>query len=244
MTNNLFEILDLDGTHADRALGTPAATTKPLLIKSEESTPIVTPVTTPVVISPAITQPPIPLPTRSTVSLNMDEMQNCLRLPATKPSYTFANLQKGIKTIETALHGTDWKRALDEATRLCFTILMIAFIMARHAHPLFPSLPDWGVIARMRTPLLRDDCLYENTTRKSGEPFWHSSCFIDGQLMLGTDGDSHTLYIKNANNTWTRLQMDVSPEVQKVIEQRIQRIQKDGADATAIDNKIWDLTIR
>lgn len=173
--------------------------------------------------------------------LDLDQMQTQLTLPADQDvSHTFEEVSKCIETVDHALQGTNWRMALDHLTKLTFTILIIAFIMARRAHPDFPSLADWGVIARMRGPFLRDRCLYENPRRKTGEPRWSPRCFPDSQLMLGTGVDHGTLYIKNSNDTWTRLKMLVSEDINKWITGQLEREQTSELQTNKFNTEMWD----
>lgn len=177
--------------------------------------------------------------------LDLDVMQAALTLnEAEAPSYTFEQVAKCIQTVDTALQGTNWEGALDHVTRLCFTVLIITFIMARRAYPGFPALADWGVIARMQGPYLSQNCLYTDANSKSGEPRWAAACFPNDQLMLGTGVDHKTLYIKNSNDTWTRLKMLASSDIVKWIEQQVEREKTDELITVKMNTEFWDETGR
>lgn len=155
--------------------------------------------------------------------------------------YSYTELKHCIKTVETALRGTDWETALNEATRLCFSILWIGFVMAKHAHPSFPTMADWGVIARMRMPLLKERCLFENMNRNSGEPRWHPSCFGEGALMLGTGVDQKVLYVKSSSSKWVRVALELSESFVGILGDRLKKAQESQESSQEIDQNIWNL---
>lgn len=192
-----------------------------------------------VVLGGGVVNPTQSWPEAATVgmgSLNLRKLEEQLTLPANLDTHSYGELKKCINTVESALKATNWQRALDKATRLCFTVLVIAFIMARHADPTFPALADWGVIARMRSPFLNGrECLVEHQDRAAGEPLWQAKCFEDDQLFLGTGQDANTLFIKNADNTWTKLDLLVTPEVRAALEGRFDTERQ----SASINNQIW-----
>lgn len=160
-----------------------------------------------------------------------------------KESYEFEELRNCINTVETALRGTNWEQALHEATRLAFSCLWIGFIMAKHAHPTFPTMADWGVLARMKTPFLTKRCLYERRDRKYGEPQWDASCFHEGQLVLGTDADADQLYLRTKQGRWARVQLEVSADIKQMMVTQLKREQDrySGEPSHEIDSQIWKL---
>lgn len=182
-------------------------------------------------------------------SVNIDQIMNALNDPTqggdTAESYKFEDLRACINTVETALRGTNWEQALNDATRLAFSCLWVGFSMARHAHPTFPSMADWGVLARMKTPLLSKRCLYERQNRKFGEPQWDASCFHEGQLVLGTDDDSEQLYVRTKSGRWSRVQLAVSPDIKDLMIKQLKseqtRYTGDDDDSTRIDNELWEI---
>lgn len=155
-------------------------------------------------------------------NIHLTKLSEMLKQPATATSFQYGDLKNCISVVETALRGTNWEQALKEATQLCLSCLWIAFMMARHAHPTFPNMADWGVIARMKTPLLCTKCLFEDTKRELGAPRWHASCFTDGQLFHGEGMDEHQVYVKTDTDKWVRVMgMITSPEVKEMLEKRI-----------------------
>lgn len=182
----------------------------------------------------------------SAVPLNIDSVMQKLNEPANATSYEYDDLRKCIDTVESALRGTNIEAALDEAVRLCFSCLWIAFVMAKHAHPDFPTMADWGVLARMKTPFTKT-CISEDVHREPGAPMWHASCFHDGQLVLGTGTDSKQLYEKGRGGQWSRVDMQVSTDIQEMMIKNVQDAQTQFAGTTpsqAIDNSIWNLVAR
>lgn len=150
---------------------------------------------------------------------------------------SFDQLKKCIDTLSKALRGnTNWENTLNEITRLCFTVLWILFIMARHVHPDFPMMADWAILSRFKQSSMSPKCLFENQNRKAGEPRWHPSCFPDGELVLGSGADNNNLYLKTSDHTWVRV--DFKPStlfaslLKKKIEERTNSFSK-------IDQKIW-----
>lgn len=176
------------------------------------------------------------------VAVTLGALQNPDALLPETRSHSFDELRDCINTVETALRGTNWERALNDATRMAFACLWIAFVMARHAHPTFPTVADWGVLARMKTPLLSRRCLYERRGRKYGEPQWDASCFHANQLTLGTDSDSEQLYIES-NGQWIRSQLGVSPGIGKAMVDQLLEEQKAFSSGAGykIDNELWNL---
>lgn len=176
-------------------------------------------------------------------ALDLEQMEHALTLHETtlELSIPYEEVDKCIDVVHNVMQSMNWRVAFDELTKLCFTSMIIAFIMARRAYPEFPSLADWGVIARMRAPFLRDECLFENPRRADSEPRWAAKCFPDGQLMLGTGADHRTLYIKNSNDTWTRLKMMiVSADINKWINAQLERERDTDANAVKYNTKIWE----
>lgn len=182
-----------------------------------------------------------------TAKLEKDEydlvsIQRNLRMGDNKKSegYDVEYLQGCIKNISEILRGADWERALDDITRLSFTALWILFIMARHAHPSFPMLADWGVIIRFKRPLLATGCLFQSG-HKPGEPEWAAKCFNQGELVLGSGGDQCRLFIRNKSETWSRLDLEPSDGIVKKMRERL-KIHTEGYQTShQIDEDIWKL---
>lgn len=150
---------------------------------------------------------------------------------------TFDDAKKCIEKVYEALHGnTNWKESLTEIARLCYTVLWILFIMARHVHPNFPMMADWAILSRFKGQSLTQKCVFENSNRQPGEPRWHPSCFADGELVLGTDMDSRNLYLKAPNQSWVRLDLQPSQEFQKIL---IQKRQQQTENVNSVDQTIW-----
>lgn len=177
-------------------------------------------------------------------SMSLESLRKNLSEGTKETEYEFKELEQCITTVENALRGTNWEKAMDEATRLCFSCLWIAFIMARHAHPTFPAMADWSVMARMKMPLLSGQCLFESKTRKSWEPRWDASCFHDGQLVLGEGMDESQLYVKTDGGRWTRVDLVVSTEIKKVMDETLKKEQAAFSSSQNIDNSIWALVGR
>lgn len=174
------------------------------------------------------------------IDINITEMQDALKLPEAEDAhYSFERVAECIETVDRALQGTNWKMALGHVTHLCFSALLVTFIMAQRAHPDFPSLGEWGVIARMRNPFPSDQCIYENPHRKPGEPRWSADCFSDDTLLLGTGGDQKILYINSPDKKWTRLAMPVGEAIKKYITAQLDREDETSANANAYNEALW-----
>ena len=158
----------------------------------------------------------------------------------------FDALKKCVTTVEKALHGTDWEKAMKEVTRLCFSSLWIAFTMARRVHPTFPTIADWSVLQRMKSPQnLRKGCLYERKNPKYGEPKWDASCFEAGHIELGTDSDIDSIYVRSSTGKWERTEYSATAETKNLLAEYAKVLMKkytaSSDEAQTIDTEIMKL---
>lgn len=167
--------------------------------------------------------------------------QEALRATDSSESHSFEKLSRCIDRLAGALRGnTNWETKLGEIARLCFTVLWVLFIMAQHAHPTFPVMADWAILARLKQPMLIQKCIYENTSRKRNEPLWHASCFANGQLVFGSGSDSETLYINLTDQpSWTRLNLKPSSAFAELLRTKFNTETRETESSIAVDSGIW-----
>lgn len=172
---------------------------------------------------------------------SVQQMASALTQEASQDAYSFDEIQKCIAEVQRSFRGEDWQKVFARVLRFSYSCLWMSFVIAKHVHPDFPSIMEWGVIAKMRAPVLKESCLYENEARKRGDPKWHASCFMDGQLMMGEGGDAHTLFVKSNDNKWHRVGMSLDTEFEEMVRKRVDRQEVTRERERYIDQAVWDL---